>query len=190
MPIVNNPVKPNDPIPPVGDNTTVTIGEVTPDDQLAQFVSPSTPGIFTDYHIRSKYEKDYHRYAIGVTQATASTGAASVAAVQLANPTFLWIADWTAAKLGTVPDIPKAQINNDPNWVLLDEHYEKVEIEVAADGQNPLYRITGTYVYSKLNPDPTYAIHDMWFPRRPDVADAFERQLSDANLQAGLIFYL
>lgn len=109
--------------------------------------------IWTDYAIRNRYENDGHIYMMPVAQpaGVVSQGQPTVAFVQLAAPTTLWVADWTASRFQICPDIP------DPNqvkarWILMDQHVEPAEMELAGDGQTPLYRISGTYVYGCLNP--------------------------------------
>lgn len=120
---------------------------------------------YTDYVINNRYERDFHRFMLPLTTPNKFRGA-MVGFVQLAAPTLLWIADWTAARCNTPPEIPspllivgilkkysaEAAILSD-DWIILDDHLETGGItDVAADGQIPNYRISGTYYYGCRDP--------------------------------------
>ncbi len=143
--------------------------------------SNNQASIFTDYKIRCRYEKDGHIYMMGITSPNGFLSA-SAAFVQLAQPTLLWIADWTACKTNEQPEIPNTQLTTvlttgQPGsiqgiWVLLDEQYETAEVVVGPDGISPLYRISGTYIYGCVNADPV-TTNDIVFPLVPWLKDTF-----------------
>lgn len=140
--------------------------------------------IFTDYVINNRFEKDKHIYMMGVSSPTPFQGA-SVAFCQLASPTLLWIADWTGAKFASMPPIPNST-PTDPNWILLDEHYEPSMVTVGPDGVTPLYRISGTYFYGHRNPSKA-TIENINFGRPPWLEDVFDLSITAAKLEQGLI---
>src|SRR5689334_19409335 len=99
------------------------------------------PAVTTDFRIKHHYEKDQHRYMLGVTSPGGFQGK-SVAFVQLAAQTVLWVADWTGCrflKKAMVPD--PANVN--PGWVLLDAWLEPFMVAVSPNGSAPLYRVSG-----------------------------------------------
>ena len=160
----------------------VAVGEIPGGDNNAAFKEQSD-SMYTDYVIRNRYEKDRHTYMMPI----ASPGGfqrSSVAFVKLAASTLLWICDWTACRFNKQPDIPDPE-NRDSNWILLDEHYETAMITIAPDGQTPLYRISGTYVYGHKNPNKK-TIRDVDFPRPPWLEDVFNRSMPDTRLTQNL----
>jgi len=175
---------------------TVTFGEIAPDDYDAKYLPGADPqAVWTDYKIRSRYENDQHVYMMGITSpgiiagspglGTRTTGSLTGAAfVQLAAPTLLWVADWTAAKFKEIPSIPEFVVGG--GWVLMDVHFEPGMLVVGADGVTPLYRISGTYVYGHTNPS-ARVFPDVVFTRPPWLADVFQRTLSQTNFQQNLI---
>jgi len=153
-------------------------------------------GIDTSYEIRGRYEKDQHTYMLGLSKAGLQGGTplATVAFVRLANPTLLWVADWTAAKLGTQPILPAPNLvflqSNGPSggWVLLNEHYETAKITTTSDGATPVYRISGTYIYGQLLPAEATA-ENMIFPKPPwlDPYNTLDRSVPLDNFAQGII---
>ena len=126
----------------------IVIGQVKQFDNEGEY-DPPTDGIFDDYVVINRFEKDRQIYALGVTSPSGFNGA-SVAFVQLASPTLLWIADWTAQKTGAQPEVPDPEAVDLTVWMLLDEHVEPRTIELRPDGATPIYRISGTYFYGCL----------------------------------------
>ena len=142
------------------------------------------PGVYPDYEIRNRYEGDEHVYMMGIT-APAGFQNQAAAFVQLAIPTVLWIADWTASLLGGKPFIPGAGSNN-PNWILLDKHYEPGMIDTMPDGQTLYYRISGTFVYGCVNPGPDI-INILAFARPPWINPGVSQTVDSSMIQQGLI---
>lgn len=137
-------------------------------------------GLTTDYRIRSYYEGDGHRYMMGVTS---PDGGAAI--VQLSAKTLLWICDWTASKLGVHPTIPNPAPTSS-KWVLLDDHYTPVSVMATNDGQFPLYRISGTYVYAcTVSSSKTY--DDVSFPIGAWLQDTFERVIKQEYITGTLL---
>ncbi len=163
----------------------ITSGNINFDDEEGQFTVPDNDlfGIFTDYLINNRFEKDLHRYMAGIASPSGFQGA-SVSFVQLVNPTLLWICDWTAKRLNSAPPIPDPT-SRDSNWVLLDECYEPSMLGLSADGVTPEYRISGTYVYGHVNPDST-TLRNISFARPPWMKDSFDRTMSTGKLMQGL----
>lgn len=165
-------------------SAAVTVGEVNIDpDNEADFIDPGD-GVFTDYLINNRYEKDKHVYMTGLTSPTPFQGQ-SVAFFQLSTPTLLWVADWTAAKVGAKPEIPDSDVT-DSDWILMDEHYEPGMLVVAADGTSPLYRISGTFTYGHKNPS-DQTIKDINFSRPPWLTNDFDRTVTERDLEGSLI---
>lgn len=102
------------------------------------------------YKITNRYERDLHKYMMGINSPGGFQGA-SVAFVQLASPTLLWIAEWAATTIGGKPDIPNLKVRN-PNWELLDEWHYPGMIDVMKNGQTLFYPHAGVYVYAHKNP--------------------------------------
>jgi len=164
----------------------VTIGNIPPDSASTKYNTGSNPlSQWTDYKIRNRFEKDYHRYMLGITSPAGFQGA-TVAFTQLANPTLLWISEWTASRFNEKPQIPNpAPVDN--NWVLLDEEVSPVMVVTnPADGTTPLYRISGIYVYGHKQPD-SVTVNNAIFPRPPWLDDAFSRNVPPSLLTQNLI---
>lgn len=202
-------INPNQPIAP--NNLIVQVTDVTADGQGGGFQIASDPkmDVWIDFTIINKFESDKHIYMMPISspqgftnnagnQPPASPGTGTIqnnqigqraAFVQLASPTLLWICDWTTAKLNSVPDIPDPNNTFDPNWVLLDEHYEPASIIAMANASTPLYRISGTFVYGHISPDPQ-VIKNIAFGRPPWIpASAFRRDIDPSLVTKNLIDY-
>lgn len=154
-------------------------------DTDAKFID-SGPGddVTTRFLLKNRYEADRHIYMMGVTSPNGFQGA-KAAFVQLASKTLLWISDWTLARFNKKPRIPDPAVL-DPNWVLLDEHIEPDGVTVGPDGVNPLYSISGIYVYGCRNPD-TNTYGNVVFPRPTWLADVFVRTINSQDMEQGLI---
>lgn len=137
-------------------------------------------GVYTDYIIRNMYETDGHIYQMGITSPGGFQGN-SVAFVQLAAATLLWICEWTAARFNSKPNIPNPT-PSDPNWVLLDTMVEPVSLVLAADAATPYYRINGVYYYGHKNP----AKAQLTYGRPPWIVDKFDRFVTQDQLQSNL----
>jgi hypothetical protein len=141
--------------------------------------------VFIDYTIINKYWKDGHRYMMGLATPNTFEGD-SVGFVQLASPTLIWVCDWTVSKAQSKPEIPAPEPADNSDWVLLDDHYEPAQVVLAPDGQTPIWRISGTYIYGHKRPDTT-TINDATFPRAPWLkSGAFTRDVPVEKLTTGL----
>ena len=161
---------------------TVTVGNVSIDDSSGQY-DESSDGTWTDYIITNRYEKDHHKYMLGIANSNGFQGQ-TVAFVQLASPMLLWICDWTAAKAGKQPEHPSPD-PPDTNWVLLDENYEPFQVVVRADGLTPIYRLSGTYVYGCKNPM-LITVNDIRYPRPAWLKDSFDRTQPTSKSKTGI----
>lgn len=150
-----------------------------------KIIESDSPSIFVDYEVRNHYERDGHIYMAGLTSPTPFQGN-SVAFFQLAAPTLLWIADWTAARFFQQPPIPDPNSVGD-NWILLDGHFTLADIKPGPDSETPFYRITGTYIYGCKNPS-SEITRELEFGRPAYLnADTFPRTISLEALQPGII---
>lgn len=133
--------------------TTVNVAQVsTIIDNDDDYLPSTTNGMWSTCFVTNRYEKDRHRYYLGVTSPGGFQGS-STAFVQITNPTLLWICDWMVEKQGGKPQVPNPT-PQDTNWVLLDDWWEPDFVDVAgADGTTSLYRIYGTYIYGHKNPN-------------------------------------
>lgn len=164
-------------------SAVITNGIITYDDDNAK-VKNEPKLIYTDAQLNNKYEKDRHIYMLGMTSPGGFQGA-SVAFVQLAAPTLLWISRWTLCSFFSQPKSPNP-ISNNPDWILMDDHYEPGTVIVGPDGVTPLYRISGTYVYGHRNPAEV-TVNNINFARPPWLEDAFDRSMPESKLQQDLI---
>ena len=160
----------------------VTFGDVSLDDDTL-FVADEQSGVYTDYEIINRYEKDLHRYMAGITSPGGFAGN-SVAFFQLAAPTLLWICDWTAERWGQMPHIPPSDPKD--GLILLDEMPEARMLQIAADGTTGVYRLSGTYVYGFLNPSDSVWT-DVCIGRPPWLEDKLDRCPSLGILEDNLI---
>lgn len=158
-------------------------GLTLPTDALG-ILAPPIDGIQVDMAVECRYEKDGHIYMLGLTSPTPFQGS-SVAFVQLASPTLLFIADWTACKMGAQPEIPDPNIN-DPNWVLLDDHWEPVAPTVPADILNRVYRISGCYVYGHRNPA-ILTYQNVTFPLKSWMQNSIDRTVPLSKITPNLL---
>jgi len=158
------------------------VGEVKFDDDSGKFVEEPNQS-YTDYRIHNRYERDNGIYMMGITSPGGFQNK-SVAFCQLYSPTLLWICDWTSARWDKEPDVP-SPTPYDQNWVLLDVHFEYVNITVAVDGTSALYRSSGTYVYGHTRPAANMLVN-MAYPRPPWLQDSFTRTIPQSTLKQGL----
>jgi hypothetical protein len=165
---------------------SVTTGSVEPDGiQAKTSLSDEPLGVYTDYVVKNRYERDRHVYMTPIASPNKFQGS-SVAFVQLSSPTLLWIMDWTASRILKQPLIPDSTPPTS-DWILLDEHMEPVNMELMADGVTPRYRISGTYVYGHKNPN--VRVHkDASFPQPPWMDGSFPngRNVPDSSIQKGI----
>jgi len=159
---------------------TVTLGTVTLDDNSGMWSITPANGIYTDYLVENRYESDHHIYMMPVTSPGGFQGN-QVAFCKLAAETILWIADWTAERLGSEPPLPDPD-PQDANVILLDEHYEPMMLGLGADGVSVLYRTSGTYVYGFLNPSQAILNHG-----RPPWLPGVDCTISPGSFQQGII---
>ena len=168
--------------------TTVTVRSITTIDSNADYQVPTTNGIWSTCFVRNRYEKDRHRYNLGVTSPGGFNGN-STAFVQLTNPTLLWICDWMVERLGGKPQVPNP-VPQDTNWILLDDWWEPDFVDVGgADGTTVLYRIYGTYVYGHKNPS-NHTNLNVAFPLAPWInqskVTASDRTVPDSLYMDGI----
>ena len=166
---------------------SISFGTVTQDSN-AFYTGAQRVGIWTDTFITNHYENDRHRYYLGVTSPGGFQGK-STAFVQTANPTLLWICDWTVERWGTQPQVPNPT-SLDTDWVLLDDWWEPETVVIGgADGRTPLYRISGTYIYGHKNPSDNTNL-DIAFPLAPWIKQskfpATARSLGNSFLTQGI----
>lgn len=156
----------------------------TGDDQLGAYRELGEDhDIYTDYQAFNRYEYDYHIYMAGVTSPTGFAGQ-SAAFFQLAAPTLLRVCDWTACKYHSPPECPNPDPDN-TEWMLLDVMPETAAVAVAGDAREPLYRLTGKYVYGHKAPKGVFS--EISFPLPPYLEDIFNRKVSNSRLMRGLI---
>ncbi len=166
-------------------NATVVEAPIDISDPGVKYAdSPNPLAVYSDYTIYCKYISNKHKYMLGITSPNGFQGARA-AFVELASPTLLWVADWTALQSFETPKMPDPD-PRDPNWILLDESYEPTSLVVYDDGSTPAYRISGTYVYGCVVPE-TQVIRNVSYPRPAWLDDAFERTIPTSALTAGLI---
>jgi hypothetical protein len=165
-----------------GKEAVVTVGTLSTQDAPSKYADTGQ-GVWADYQAYSRFERDNHLYMMGMTSPSPFQGN-SVAFVQLAAPTLLWILDWTAARRGSQPTVPDPT-PSDPNWVLLDQWYRPVAPKVLDDGQTPVYRLEGTYVYGHRSPAANM-IANMSFPRVPWLDDSIDRSIPASIFQKNL----
>lgn len=166
---------------------TVAVGQIAFDDSAGRFIpNQEDDGVFTDYAIIHRYENDGHVYMAGITSPGGFQGN-KAAFFKLAANTLLWIADWTAMRVGRQPTIPKPTDLADSNWVLLDRIPETVNVVFGPDGVTPVYRISGTYVYGHKNP--SNDVFDDVRYGRPPWADTtgVSRRVDSDSVAGGLI---
>lgn len=177
-----NPDEIQEPIP----QAFVTIGDEDPEDQESKYLEEGDDQtIWANFLIFNRYEKDRHVAMLPIASPNGFQGK-KVAFAQMAEPTLIWIADWTAARWKVQPRIPDPEELADSNWVLLDEHYEPTTIEPGADGVIPYYRINGTYVYGHKSPAQS-TIDNCKYPRPPWLDDVFKRTVESDKLTPRLI---
>lgn len=144
----------------------ISTGPVTYDDSLGSFTRDSVP--HADYEIHNHYEKDLQTYQMSLGSPDPA-GESSVGIVRLGSPTLLWIAEWSACRLGDHPLVP------DPapptGWVLLDANVTFAKVAEGPSGIDFIYRVEGTYVYAKKKPS-SGLFTDMSYPLSPWLRDS------------------
>lgn len=161
---------------------TIRSSPILADDHDGLYEDNDDPfGIWLDYIVNNKFEREQHTYMMGVASPSGFQGG-TAAFVRLTAPTLLWICDWTASRVNSPPDIPDPD-NSDSSWVLLNDSYEPTNIVPGSDGFTPIYRISGTYVYGHRNPSDNVTDFIV-FPRPPWMTDvgADRRTLNTRDL--------
>lgn len=170
----------------------VTYGQLEYDDQLAEFQDQSPDGSsgHTDYMARNYFEQDGLTYA-GSLAGPSGAGPA-VGIVRLGNPVTIWICEFSACCLGSIPTLPDPEAPP-PGWVLMDAYITMPYVSSTAGGA-PLYRVKGVYVYSRENPT-SKVFEGAFFPQPPWVplsafprkvpADKLVRWISSPQQQGG-----
>jgi hypothetical protein len=160
------------------DLSIVEVDSITADGSVPAFLGVADDSVITSYIINNRYENDKRVCMMPIASPNGFQGA-SAAFVQLASPTLLRLVDWTMLQSGdanlSIPDPNPV----DPNWVLLDVMPETRSLVVTAGG-DPVYRISGTYVYGHRNP-PANVFDAVQWGRPPWMADIFERVVNTAE---------
>jgi hypothetical protein len=160
-------------------------GPVTYDGNTGQITNPDNyTGICVEYFFENFYENDPHKYMASQTSPQAFNGS-TVGFVQIGNPTTLWVCEWTACQLGAKPIAP-SPIPESSGWVLLDVHPTLAGKSIVTDGQTPIYRISGVYIYGHKNPNAD-VYRDAVFPIYPWVANSDGRQMLSSDFKKGLL---
>ena len=162
----------------------ITVGNVSLPTGGGKYTQPSSDNtVVADTKIFSRYEKDRGVYAAGISSPDGFKGD-SVAFFQLFSPVLLWIVDWTSCKVGAKPEVPDPT-SKDSNWILLDENWEPSMMSLMPDGETPIFRLSGTFVYGCRNPK-AKTNQNVTFPRPPWIQDSFDRKIEDSLLLQGL----
>jgi hypothetical protein len=104
------------------------------------------PGWYESYYCEVAHTTDHHQ---DVVPATVS-GAAAIKC-QWANPIRTIEIRWSMAKAGFPPELPV--IAGDPNIVILTHRMELPTMEVAGDGQTPIWTTNGHTAYKAIAED-------------------------------------
>lgn len=180
MPGIPIPNAPNEP----GYIPGVPAGVMVADGPPADFQFEGAGFYDTVYQITGKFFRNEHKWMLGLTSPDKYNGL-TAAFVQLAQPTLIWVCDWEASKTGNQPNIPDPTPQDD-NWELLDSTIGTVNLLIGPQGNNPQYRMTGTYIYGHKNPNAILA-KNVTFPRLPWVKDVYDRSLPESKLDASLV---
>ncbi len=155
-------------------------------DELGRFIlddglSDDAHAIWADFQVINYFEYDYHRYMAGITSPAGFKGD-KAAFFQLATPTLFWMSRWTACRIAVPPDIPDPTKVLDPDWVLLDSNYEPAHVVVMPDTINPVYRISGLFVYGHKDPLKRGSIQALMnYGRPPWLTTAIPRNVKYGN---------
>lgn len=163
----------------------INMGSVVYDDVATGLASDQDPesGVFGDYMIHNHYERDGLTYAGSNTSPLPFNGA-QVSVVTLGCPMLYWVCEWTACKLGGMPEIPDPTPQGG-GWALLDQHVSPAMQSVGPSGNDGVFRVSGAYIYVKrIAADRIF--DDVTFPRAPWVRDgAFSRKIPLDKLKQG-----
>ncbi len=153
-------------------------------DYSATGVNDETGAAHTvDTMMYSCYPAEQQVYMLPVTSPDGFAGQ-TCAFVQLAAPTLAWVFDWTIMREGSQPAIPDPT-PQDTDWVLLCATPEPMMQTVQIDGNTPVYRMSGTYVYGRRTA-PANPYTAVCYPRPPWVANVFPRNVQTTLLEKGL----
>ncbi len=156
-------------------STNITIGTVQSDDVAVGLRKDTAGGSFSDYMVHNHYDRDGGVYAAGLTSPD-GYGGETTAVVRLRSPTQILMCEWTACRLGGAPLIPDPSAAP-PGWRLLDIMLSHAMQSVGPSGNDPVYRISGVYVYACKKPSPS-VFSDAVFPLAPWVAEGvFTRKI-------------
>lgn len=169
-------------------NTTLVFGDpVEPDVSPGNwFLSPGKQKTKTgsvdgsECLIVSRYVKDLRRYMLSPTMR-----GKRIPVVQLGAPTLLWICRWRSIRFNARPTVPSS-VPVVADWTLLHEQLSPVSIITGSNGTTPIYRMTGTYIYSHGNPN-EQLYKDVRFPLAAWLQNDFDRDIPDQNIERGLL---
>jgi hypothetical protein len=111
------------------------------------FFKTDPGGPYNSWAMRSAYQNEKNILQLPV----AKEGALPVF-LKLAAGTLTRVVEWTVSRAGARPKIPDPE-SSDPNLVLLRADITPESVELAGDGQTPVYRISGRYTYGAKDPD-------------------------------------
>lgn len=160
--------------------------DISPTDSDGKFVEPEDGrALYTQYTITNRLYRDGHKYLMSIASEEAiPSGQNTSAVVTLGRPTLIWVCQWLAEKCYEKPEIPNPE-SSDSLWELLDAMLTTDNITVAGDGDTPVYRIGGVYIYGNLRPSNS-VIGNVQFPRVPWLEDAYSRTVDPSQLRGGL----
>jgi hypothetical protein len=139
---------------------------VIPNTQSAISTTESSLGISEHYELQTAYTTDYHTIPLP------TVGSPFCSFAVLAPPTMTKAVSFSATRWDQPPTAPNPQ-TIDPNNVLLHTVYNPEAAQLGPDGQTPIYRLTGTYIYGIQ--DPTQVV--LSAGALPYVASAFGNAL-------------
>lgn len=142
-----------------------------------------TPGVWAEYHIVTKLDRDRHTFMMGITSPL-STGN-QAAFVKLAMDTVIMTVEWDSSSFGEIPWMPDPE-QVDPRWILLHDDLSGLPPTIADDGSTPLYTFKGTFWYGLINPS-AFTYQDFVIPRYPWLQDVFLRAIPSTAVQGGII---
>lgn len=112
-------------------------------DNLAQFKQDGF-GIYGRYKVSNLWRHKNHVVALAIASPNGFNGA-DTAFCQMAAARLERVVDWEVERTGAKPKIPDPIV--DGNHVLIDADIEPESIELAADGESVIHRVSGRYTY-------------------------------------------
>jgi hypothetical protein len=141
----------------------------------------ATEVAYGDFQMRNHFEKDGLTFA-GSNTSPVPFGGSLISVIRVGAPRIIWVCEWTSCRMALEPQVPDPA-SQPPGWTLLDVHVTAAHVSMGPNGIDPVYRVSGVYVYVKgIAADDVF--DDVTYAKAPWVREgAFSRRVSASRVR-------